>query len=125
MFSVHLASPRDGLGGIAAGAQGAWAEVETNSSLRAEQSAAVAGAAAGVAGPVVLVGDFNTPPESVLFRRVWAGYEDAFGAAGWGWGYTFTNRRTRTRIDHVLVGGGGRTVACWVGPDVGSPTARS
>jgi vancomycin resistance protein VanJ len=72
-------------------------------------------------GPVVLVGDFNTPPESAIFRRVWSGYADAFSEAGWGWGYTFRSRRTAVRIDHVLVGGGGRATHCRVGPDVGSP----
>ena len=81
----------------------------------------MAAEAGRAAGPVLLVGDFNTPPESVIFRRVWSGYANAFSDAGWGWGYTFRTRRTAVRIDHVLVGGGGRATTCWVGPDVGSP----
>jgi vancomycin resistance protein VanJ len=81
----------------------------------------VAAEAARAAGPVLLVGDFNTPPESAIFRRVWAGYADAFSDAGWGWGYTFWTRLAAVRIDHVLVGRGGRATSCRVGPDVGSP----
>jgi endonuclease/exonuclease/phosphatase family metal-dependent hydrolase len=118
VFSLHLASPRDELKGAARGDLGAPAE---NTALRDRQSAALAAAAGRVGGPVLVVGDFNTPTESAVFRRHWGGYRDAFGAAGWGWGHTFRSRWTRVRIDHVLVGGGGRASACWVGPDVGSP----
>ena len=35
---------------------------------------------------------FNTPVESALFRRVWAGYADAFSEAGCGWGFTYLDR---------------------------------
>jgi vancomycin resistance protein VanJ len=121
VFSLHLASPRADLkGAVRAGPEGLTA-VEANTAVRERQMTFIAGKAGRVAGPVLLVGDFNTPSESVLFRRTWKGYADAFGEAGWGWGYTFTNRWTRVRIDHVLVGGNGRASACWVGPDVGSP----
>jgi len=121
VFSLHLASPRADLkGAVRAGPEG-LAALEANTAVRERQMTFVAGEAGRVSGPVVLVGDFNTPPESVLFRRIWKGYANAFGEAGWGWGYTFTNRWTRVRIDHILVGGNGRATACWVGPDVGSP----
>jgi endonuclease/exonuclease/phosphatase (EEP) superfamily protein YafD len=106
--AVLTAGP--GLGGLA-----------ENTALRDRQSAFLAAAAAGAAGPVVVVGDFNMPAASAVFRRHWGGYRDAFGDAGWGWGHTFANRWTRVRIDHVLTGGGGRATDCWVGPDVGSP----
>lgn len=118
VISLHLDSPRQGLGHVAVGVAD---ELRTNSELRSEQSAYLAGEAAKVVGPLLLMGDFNTPPESVLFHRHWGEYSDAFGTAGFGWGYTFANRRTRVRIDHILVGGSGRALRCWVGPDVGSP----
>ena len=97
-------------------------DLEANNELRWKQSEYLgAGEAAAVAGPVLLAGDFNTPPESAIFRRLWTPYTDAFGAAGWGWGYTFIGGRTRVRIDHILAGPGWYCERCWVGPDVGSP----
>jgi vancomycin resistance protein VanJ len=121
VFNLHLATPRDGLGALAGLDRSGLDEVRANSELRWRQSESVAAEAGRVAGPVVVMGDFNTPPESAIFRRVWAGYTDAFSDAGWGWGYTFRTRRAAVRIDHVLVGGGGWATECWVGPDVGSP----
>jgi endonuclease/exonuclease/phosphatase (EEP) superfamily protein YafD len=120
-FSVHFASPRDALFATSRGRAGGPALLGANSALRRRQSENLAKCAAEVVGPVVLAGDFNTPPQSVLFRGVWAGYADAFSAAGWGWGYTFRADRTMTRIDHVLTGPGWRCEACRVGPNVGSP----
>jgi endonuclease/exonuclease/phosphatase (EEP) superfamily protein YafD len=120
-FSVHFASPRDALFATSRGRAGGPALLEANSALRRRQSEHLEKCAGEVVGPVVLAGDFNTPPQSVLFRGVWAGYADAFSAAGWGWGYTFRADRTMTRIDHVLTGPGWRCEACWVGPNVGSP----
>jgi vancomycin resistance protein VanJ len=120
VFSLHFASPRDGLGEVAKGG-GDLERLAANSELRWVQSRYLAAAADGTAGPVVLLGDFNTPPHSAIFRRVWGRYEDAFSVAGWGWGYTFKARISSVRIDHVLVGAGGRATRCWVGPDVGSP----
>jgi endonuclease/exonuclease/phosphatase (EEP) superfamily protein YafD len=119
VFSVHLASPRAGLEGAAGGA--GLNRIAVNSALRWTQSRHLAAAADQVVGPVVLAGDFNTPPHSAIFRNVWGGYEDAFSNAGLGWGYTFRARATAVRIDHILVGGGGRVTRCWVGPNVGSP----
>ena len=121
VFNLHLATPRKGLGALVGFDQQGLDEIRANSELRRRQSEFVAAEAGRVPGPVLLVGDFNTPPESAIFRRVWSGYADAFSDAGWGWGYTFRTRRTAVRIDHVLVGGGGRATKCWVGPDVGSP----
>jgi endonuclease/exonuclease/phosphatase (EEP) superfamily protein YafD len=121
LFSVHTASTRDGIAHTLRDNRTGPAEVRANSARRREQSAYIAGRAAACRGPVVVLGDFNTPPESPIFPRVWAGYTDAFSAAGWGWGYTFYGSRTAVRIDHVLAGPGWRVNRCRVGPDVGSP----
>ncbi|HZY89209.1 MAG TPA: endonuclease/exonuclease/phosphatase family protein [Gemmataceae bacterium] len=121
LFSLHLASPRDSLYAAVHEDRKGAAEVAANSALRREQSEYVARHTAGLGGPVLLAGDFNTPPESALFREVWGDYTDAFGAAGWGWGYTFAGGKTRVRIDHVLAGRGWHCDRCRVGPHVGSP----
>jgi vancomycin resistance protein VanJ len=120
LFSLHLASPREGLAKVVHERGQAPDDLEASSQLRWKQSEYLAREAATVAGPVLLAGDFNTPPESAIFRRLWGRYTDAFGAAGWGWGYTFFGGRTRVRIDHILAGPGWHCDRCWVGPDVGS-----
>lgn len=121
LFSLHLASPRDGLSEVIRDNDRGATELQAGSELRWEQSANVARAAAAVSGPLLLVGDFNTPPESAIFRRTWARYTDAFTAAGWGWGYTFLGKKVAVRIDHILAGPGWHCDRCWVGPNVGSP----
>jgi vancomycin resistance protein VanJ len=121
LFSLHLASPRDGVYETLHENRKGPAEVRANSARRRQQSEHVARHADPLAGPVLLAGDFNTPPESAIFRQVWADYSDAFGVAGWGWGYTFSGGKTLVRIDHVLAGKGWHCGRCRVGPDVGSP----
>jgi len=121
LFSVHLATPRQGLLAALQETGAAPAELEAGSALRRRQSENLAQEADRVTGPVLLVGDFNTPPQSALFRQVWGRYPDAFGAAGWGWGYTFFAGTKAVRIDHVLAGPGWHCDRCWVRPDVGSP----
>jgi endonuclease/exonuclease/phosphatase (EEP) superfamily protein YafD len=119
LFSVHLASPRDGLQEAARAAWRSASQVQADTELRWAQSENVARRAAAVSTPLLVVGDFNTPSESVLFRRIWDPYTDAFSAAGWGWGYTYWGHMARVRVDHILTGAGWRCERCWVGPDVG------
>ncbi len=121
VFGVHLATPRGALWAASRLRAAGPDSVGGNSDLRRRQSEWITGLAGQVDGPVVVAGDFNTPPPSVLFREVWGGYADSFSRAGWGWGYTFFGGRTATRIDHVLAGPGWRCDGCRVGPDVGSP----
>src|SRR5262249_49345763 len=121
LFSLHLATPREGiLEAIHRGGTGA-AGLRASTALRWLQSESLAREAEASPYPVLLAGDFNTPPESALFRRVWSDYTDAFSAAGWGWGYTFFSRWAAVRVDHILSGPGWHCARCWVGPDVGSP----
>jgi endonuclease/exonuclease/phosphatase family metal-dependent hydrolase len=121
VFSLHFMTPRRGLNQVAEDGWEGLADVAAGSALRRVQSERVARAADDVPGPVLLLGDFNTPAESAIFRRVWGRYTDAFTAAGWGWGYTFVSRRVAVRIDHILFGPGFRCERCWVAGTVGSP----
>jgi endonuclease/exonuclease/phosphatase (EEP) superfamily protein YafD len=120
-FSLHLASPRQGLYEMVHEPQKGIEALQAGSALRSEQFENLSLETEDVSGPLILAGDFNTPPESVLFRDVWGRYTDAFTSAGWGWGYTFIGGRTTVRIDHILAGPGWRCSRCWVGPDIGSP----
>jgi len=119
-FSLHLATPRSALSQFGENNSNIPGDLEAGSELRWEQSKNLALAARAVRGPVLLTGDFNTPPESAIFHRLWQGYTDAFASGGWGWGYTF-NHFTAVRIDLILAGPGWRCESCWVGPEVGSP----
>jgi vancomycin resistance protein VanJ len=121
IFNLHLASNRQGISDTIHENRDGPALVQANSDLRREQSEFVVAQAAGCPGPVLVVGDFNTPPESRIFARVWDGYTDAFSAAGWGYGYTFIGAKTMVRIDHVLANRGWLCTGCRVGPSVGSP----
>jgi hypothetical protein len=121
VFSLHTASLREGINDAIHENGRGPIEVQANSEKRRQQLDYIAGHAAECQGPVLIAGDFNTPPESAIFRETWRGYADAFGAAGWGWGYTFFGGRTRVRIDHVLAGKGWTCTDCRVGPPVGSP----
>jgi endonuclease/exonuclease/phosphatase (EEP) superfamily protein YafD len=70
--------------------------------------------------PALVLGDFNTPVESQIFRAVWRGMTDAFSRAGFGFGMTRNNGWIRVRIDHVLAGPGWYVDRAVVGRDVGS-----
>jgi endonuclease/exonuclease/phosphatase (EEP) superfamily protein YafD len=55
-----------------------------------------------LAGPVVVMGDFNVPVESAFYRDYWSSLQNAFCEAGTGFGYTKHTRLHGVRIDHVL-----------------------
>ncbi len=74
--------------------------------------------------PSIIVGDFNMPADSAIYRHCWGKYTNAFSSAGFGFGHTKHSPTSGwsygARIDHILTGPGWRAVRCWVGPDVGS-----
>lgn len=119
--NLHLASPRDGLEEVIHSRGLRGGDLVANSELRRRQSEKVARWVDPGAGPLLLAGDFNTPPESTTYRQTWSRYANAFSAAGLGFGPTYFTRRTAVRIDHILAGPGWHCDRCWVGPAVGSP----
>jgi endonuclease/exonuclease/phosphatase (EEP) superfamily protein YafD len=120
LFNLHLETPREGLVAVRHQGLEGGETLEKNSAIRREQSAAIAQWIGQVEGRVLIAGDFNTPPESAIYREYWSPFVNAFSQAGLGWGYTFYNNRTATRIDHILGSPGWRCRRCWVGADVGS-----
>jgi endonuclease/exonuclease/phosphatase (EEP) superfamily protein YafD len=121
VINLHAATTRRGFSDALRDSSKGPAEIRANSMRRRQQLAFIAREAAALDGPVLIMGDFNTPPESPIFDEVLHGYTDAFAAAGWGWGYTFVGAKTTVRIDHILAGRGWGVAACRVGPNVGSP----
>ena len=119
--TLHLASPRDGLEEVINSRALRADQLAANSDLRRRQSEKITRWLDAVTGPLLLAGDFNTPPESTVYRHYWSRYANAFSTAGLGFGPTHFTRRTAVRIDHILTGPGWRCERCWVGPPVGSP----
>jgi endonuclease/exonuclease/phosphatase (EEP) superfamily protein YafD len=70
--------------------------------------------------PRITVGDFNSPPESPIFRAAWVDWQNAFSRTGRGLGGTRLNGWIRARIDHILLDDRWTVVRSWLGPDVGS-----
>jgi endonuclease/exonuclease/phosphatase (EEP) superfamily protein YafD len=120
VFNLHLATPRDGLSAVASRDWDNLEALEWNIHLRRHQSQLGSDWTRGVHGPVLVAGDFNTPPDSPIFRDYWSSFTNAFSHAGTGFGNTHFTRLTAIRIDHVLAGPGCCVRRCWVGPKVGS-----
>lgn len=51
--------------------------------------------------PVILLGDFNTPPNSEDYGRLAGALQDSFGAKGLGFGYTYRADWPVWRIDYI------------------------
>lgn len=128
LFNLHLESPREGLEAVLSRRQGIdfqrTGELTQVIERRAMESERVARWIAGQSGPKLVVGDFNMPPESVIFRRDWSGYADAFSRVGFGLGFTKNSEKDGwsygARIDHLLVNDSWRVLRAWVGAHVGS-----
>ena len=67
--------------------------------------------------PVVLMGDFNDRPISVVHRNLRTHFIDAFTAAGKRWGPTFKAGPIPFRLDYIYLSRGIRVLDCWVRND--------
>ncbi len=73
-----------------------------------------------LSAPRIVAGDFNTPPESRIYRSSWADWTNAFDARGRGAGGTRLNGWIRARIDHILVDEAWSVAGVRVAADAGS-----
>jgi len=67
------------------------------------------------AAPAIVVGDFNLPVESAIYREFWAPFANAFSECGLGFGHTKLTSWHGVRIDHILLGPGWRCARAWPG----------
>ena len=67
--------------------------------------------------PVVLMGDFNDSPISVVHRRLRRHFTDAFAAAGTRWGPTFNLGPIPIRLDHIYCSPTIRVLDCRIRSD--------
>lgn len=128
LFNLHLFTPRPGLEAVLDQRKGIdFSKVPALATMlreRADESRLVSDWIRQFPRPTIVVGDFNTPVESVIFRRYWSWLDNAFSAAGFGFGFTKIAAEHGltygARIDHVLYTPPWRCVRAWVGPDIGS-----
>jgi vancomycin resistance protein VanJ len=108
LYSAHLITPRRSLNALRKLQPDAISEIEINTADRLYQAAALVEALRQESGPVLVVGDFNAPPASLVCRRLTdIGLTNAFSEIGRGYGFTFGHsspvRHSFLRIDHILV----------------------
>jgi vancomycin resistance protein VanJ len=119
VFLVHLPTVRDGLQAVIGEKWKGIPKLRHNSQSRMVESQAVSQWVRSFAGPKVILGDFNLPAESAIYRECWSSFENAFGRRGTGFGFTkFTNYHG-VRIDHILSDRSWATLDCRIGPDLG------
>lgn len=118
---LHFRSPHVALRNTVEEFPSPSSEIINNIAWRTDQSAAVHRLMQRESHPLLLIGDFNLVPDSVIFRQNFSDFSDAFDAAGFGLGYSYMSRWTGVRIDHVLTNSSFRCESCFVGPFLGSP----
>ena len=121
LTNVHLGTPRAGLERIRRGSVLEGVRLlRRDSFLREIEHRQAAGFADDLSGPRIVMGDFNAPPESRIYRSEWDGWTNAFSRVGFGIGGTRLSGWIRARIDHVLVDDSWRVVDARLGRDAGS-----
>jgi vancomycin resistance protein VanJ len=121
LTNLHLDTPRAGLERIRSGEiEEGVSRLEGKTTLREIEHARARRWVEERPHPHIVVGDFNAPPESVIYRDAWADWTNAFSRAGRGFGFTRMNGWIQARIDHILVDDIWTVVRAWSGPDVGS-----
>lgn len=128
VFNLHFSTPRPGLEAVLSRKTlidpSGVARLAAVLQLRAAESEQISAWVAQFPGAKIVMGDFNTPAESTIFRRCWPSLADAFSTVGWGLGFTKITGKEGwsygARIDHVLFSPEWRCLHCWVGPEIGS-----
>ncbi|WP_438021845.1 endonuclease/exonuclease/phosphatase family protein [Sorangium sp. So ce233] len=120
LLNLHLETPRDAIEALIHGLWKQAAEHDRVIALRTWESELARQWVDEAPYPAIVVGDLNMPVDSAIYRRFWAGFENAFSRAGLGFGATKRTRWFGIRIDHVLAGPGWTTERAWIGPELGS-----
>jgi len=122
VVNLHLATVRDGLDALIEHGLRGRAALSANSAMRERESAMLRTWVDSVTAgqPALVLGDFNMPVESAIYRRHWSSLANAFSSCGAGLGWSKRTRRFGIRIDHVLMGEGFRCASAAVAADVGS-----
>lgn len=87
---------------------------------RQDQLVAIAAAARKVKGPIVVAGDFNSPPRLVGAQQLAMLVPDTFEQTGMAYNYTSPASFPIVRSDRILAGQGLIAHATWIGGAIGS-----
>lgn len=120
---VHLQTPRDALQDLASGGITYFpASARKGQAGRRDESTAARAWIDPLTEqrPLVVMGDFNLPEESGIYRDVWGDLTNVFDVGGFGVGWTKRTRFLGVRIDHILVGRGFHVGRVRLGPALGS-----
>jgi len=124
LTNLHLETPRAGLEAIRAGRIEEGAPLlEGKSALRDIEHRFAQRWVDTLPEPRLVLGDFNSPPESPMFRSYWGDWQNAFNLVGVGLGGTRLNGWIRARIDHILADDRWIVVRSRLGPRLGSDHA--
>jgi vancomycin resistance protein VanJ len=105
VLNVHLSTATAGQS-LARRASSLPVYLRLTAAVRAAQVAELLRVAERASPPLVVAGDFNTPPRGLIYRRMAARFQDAFAAAGSGLGYTYPANGPVLRIDYLFAGEG-------------------
>jgi endonuclease/exonuclease/phosphatase family metal-dependent hydrolase len=120
VFNVHLETPRHGVEFLLSDPVKAPRKIRANTLLRETESRVVRRWVDSTSGPKLVLGDFNLPVESAIYRHYWGNLEEVWLAAGNGFGFTRLNGWITVRIDHILATKELKAVRSEVGQDYGS-----
>lgn len=121
---VHLETVREGLEALFHGFwHSGWEGPEVlrkNVAQRDfESKLAIEWLSRGNGMPSIVMGDFNIPPDSQVFKRHWSGFHNALSEQGGGMLVTKATKWHGIRIDHVLSTEGLHCEKAWVAEDLG------
>jgi vancomycin resistance protein VanJ len=91
--------------------RGVRRHMANTSEARAIQVQSLLATAADISGPLIVCGDFNTPPRGRLYGALTERFTDAFAAVGRGLGHTYSATKPLLRIDYVFTAGGADPVS--------------
>jgi endonuclease/exonuclease/phosphatase (EEP) superfamily protein YafD len=137
LYNVHLESPRWGLNALREVKNKPWylpkaiQQFENNVENRFIQIHALQEYVRQEQGPVIFVGDLNSPDSSQVCSTLrTVGLHDAFAEGGKGYGYTYghfllqqrmpTLKFSWMRIDHIMMSSHFQSRHCWAGTGTAS-----
>jgi len=119
LLNLHLATVRPALAEVMHRGWRGAEDLTANSAFRRLESRTARDRATRVVPLPLVMGDFNVPVESAIYRESWSAWSNAFSRAGLGFGWTKYTRWHGVRIDHVLHGPDWECRQAWVGPRLG------
>jgi len=120
LLNLQLETPREGLDALQHSRWKGIPEMEANIRLRQWESKLAQQWSLRARGPILIMGDFNMPVESDIYRTFWSSFTNVYSDVGFGYGFTKQLKYWGTRIDHILAGPGWVPESVRVIPDVGS-----